>query len=192
MRILFHSKESISLRRFARMIDTGDKGLVRRFWFPVPGFILRKKYDSFINDYNDLFNSESINNMFDHLTDQLYLKGMINLYRQIYYGIVILKDPKCMDIYEEEFGFKPETKGHIELLIKETTKLKEQYEEAENLLKKKNEASTKSEFTFYDIVTGIGMLIGLVISYDTKLIEFYSYYKQGLKISAKNKQNGKG
>jgi hypothetical protein len=192
MQLFFHNKTTISARRFAKIVDDDRKELVKRFWFPCPKKFLEKKHNQLIEEYHDAFNGDQVNRMYDYLTDQLYLEATINLYRIIYWGLVIRNDERCRKEFEEELGFEPENKEHIEFLAKETMKLVSQHKEAQEKEKQRleNQAEKKKD-TFYTTVASTAVILAIPIDFSIKLVEFYAYYILALDKAQKINEHGK-
>ena len=183
------------------MVDTKNPRYLLKFWLPIPNKFLVGRYVNFVHDAMQLFNPQGDSKEIEDRAEKLYLLGMVNLYKQLFYGLVYLDEKKdskkvnyCRQVFFDEFGEYPDTPEHIEMLIAEYGMYSKKLNEVLDLEKANKEKAENTEqndsYSFRDEVAAVSNFLNIPIDYRLKLYEFQSYYKLALQNATKLKQHG--
>lgn len=170
--IMFHSRHTISIGRLARLMDSRDLALVKRYRIWLPKFMLVHPFERLMYEVAETLNKSALDQevMNGVVKAKLYNKAF-NLYPILLDIVSLTWDEKHLNMVYELTGIKLERLEDRAALEVEMKRLQDKYKE---LIAPTGEGEGMS---FAQVIVSTEIVLELNISRDTTLYEFQYYMK---------------
>ena len=169
---MFHTKNTITIGRLARLIDTRELRLVKRFPIWVPRVLLLKAYARLTTEVAETLNRSALEQEIQSgvLRAKVYNKAF-NLYPALVNLVSLTWDEKHLAMIEELTGLKLKKLEDRKALNVEMRRLQDKYKELAK------EERSDGEVSFSQVIVSTEIVLELSISRETTLSEFQYYMK---------------
>lgn len=169
---MFHSRHTISIGRLARLMDSRDLALVKRYRIWIPKFMLVHPFERLMYEVAETLNKSALDQevMNGVVKAKLYNKAF-NLYPILLDIVSLTWDEKHLNMVYELTGIKLERLEDRAALEVEMKRLQDKYKE---LIAPTGEGEGMS---FAQVIVSTEIVLELNISRDTTLYEFQYYMK---------------
>lgn len=187
--MIFHNTRTITIGGFSEMVTYKDYRKVLRFNIWLPEFILVKKYNSLLYEWNKLSNGDKVNKEFNRNKHKLKSLVQINIQYKIMLQLLdmaakySIKEAKegLISIYSSIYKKEPKTAADYEKIAKDIDLKIRRYKQ------KYGQEQTEEGIEFEDLLTNIEVVLAPVTIREKKLYTLPKYIEMAAK---KIKQNG--
>jgi hypothetical protein len=180
-----HSKHTISIDLFGRMLDSENKRLViRRGWLHKKG--VEDAYDLLMAEFAEIVSKNEISKLIKDQVLQINLYNKIsNLLPSLYWCLYIKPEEKHLTYFKDCYGVECNGEKELQMILDDIHRLTAKYKELFGEDKKEQENNEK--FSFSKLVVGIEMVLDISLNRGIKLYELEHYYHLAVERSKKNK-----
>ena len=185
--MIFHNKYTMPLSRLSLMLETSNMRLVCRYRF-VPRFIVRYGYIKFMTMFDEMFGGGG-----DFKEEVVRLMMWIkikNILRPMHSLLMTEDNEYAADLFEQNYGKRPESTEDLELIRNEMKRLSNRYK---IMFRKKKIETPQESVTFENIIQGVETVLDKpYIPRDVLLYQFEQYYLRSLERIAEIKAKKHG
>lgn len=179
-----HTPYTMTLNRCSLMFETENTLLMCRY---VPVWGHRRAYNKFLNEFSEMFSSQSRSRIMDNSSLQISMYNRINnLLPALYFGLMFDCNPELEKYYKEKYGKEFKELADLNVIVSEMNRLRDKYRELfAAQQEKKAVIQTEVKINFENLIVQCENTLELSISRDIKVFQFKSYYDNTLKKVAK-------
>jgi hypothetical protein len=160
------------------MFETGDFKLLKR-WRWVPDFLIASQYAKFSLEFSEMFNRETINQVFDDDVFKLKIINLAtNLLPVLYTGLMTTGHPYFKEVYKQRYGKDYEGLPDLKAIIAEIEKLGMRLKTMPSPVQV---IEQKGAMKFEEVITYVEMILERSIDREMKLYQFTYQYKLAVK-----------
>lgn len=186
---LFHTKHSMTITQFGRMIDGENRSLIKRFKIWAPAKWQEEAYGLLMTQFADIISQNEVSRLMEDHYLQLNLYNKINsLLPSLYHCLYLKPQEKHLNFFREYFGKECMGAKDLNLIINEIKKLSAKYRELFPE-KKIDETMETHKYNFVKLLVSLETALNRALPRDLLLYEIESYYQTALE-SVKQKENG--